>query len=251
MKKLFNSFFFGLQFLTRIPVPAYITPDATTAGNALIFFPLLGFLIGSLLFGVWRLLIACGIDNTFTGAVIIIAVETIVTGAFHLDGLADSFDALLSPGTDREKKLSIMKDSRIGVMGGTSLIITLLLKTALLSELLDNSMASVLIIYPAAGRWVQVALYTFSPYVRKDGIGLIFSKNAGPKTLFFATLWFIPCCIFISFSLIYIFLLIIIFLYLYRLYVHKSIGGITGDILGSATVLSELVFLIGSLFFRI
>lgn len=249
MKNLLAAAAFALQFLTRVPLPVSIEPQETTARKALIFFPLVGLIIGALLFGIWRLISASGKFNSFTTAIIIVAAEIIITGAFHLDGLADTFDAFLSSGTTTEEKLTIMKDSRIGVMGATALILSILLKTALLSELLELQAAAVLIIYPATGRWAQVAFYVISPYVRLEGIGHLFSKNADIKTLLFATLWLIPSYVVLSFPAVFIFILLIISLCGYRLYVHHQIGGITGDVLGSATVISEIVFLTGVVIF--
>ena len=251
MKDLFRSAIFAVQFLTRIPVLVSLELKDTTAGKSLMFFPLVGWLAGSLLFAMYWLINLTGEFSSFTIAMIIVTAETMLTGAFHLDGLADTFDAFLSRATTSEEKLSIMKDSRIGVMGATALILSLLLKTTLLSELFSIHAASVLIIYPAVGRWVQVVFYVFSPYVRKEGIGFMFAKTADIKTLILATFWILPAFAFLSFTFVYIIILLIIFFCAYRCYVHKHIGGITGDILGSATVLSEIVFLTGSVIFVI
>ena len=243
MKDLFHAYILAVQFLTRIPVPVSVEPNESTARRALMFFPLVGWLLGLLLFCLWWLIDLSGISSAFTAAAIIITAETILTGAFHLDGLADTFDAFLSSGTTREEKLSIMKDSRIGVMGATSLILSLLLKTALLSELIATNMELALIIYPIVGRWVQVALYVTCTYVREDGTGLMFAKAADQKTLLAATLLMLPyfALLFAPFTLV----VLILFIYWYRHYVRKLVGGITGDILGAVTVISEIVFLLG------
>jgi len=249
MKNLLHAAILAVQFLTRIPVPVSVEPEESTTGKALVLFPLVGWLLGSLLFALWWLLNASGKFNPFTASVIIVTAETILTGAFHLDGLADTFDALLSPGTSPEEKLSIMKDSRIGVMGATALILSLLLKAALLSELLEINMALAIVMYPVAGRWNQVALYVLSPYVRQSGVGKQFSIMADRKTLLLASIWLLPYFAFPVF--IFSFLFLILFTFGYRKYVHGHIGGITGDILGSATVLSEIFFLLGVVIFNL
>lgn len=243
MKKIIQPFIFAVQFLTRIPVPSSIPPDDGIARKALMLFPPVGLLIGCVLYAVWLGLSCMSGFNTLTVAVILIAVETVLTGAFHLDGLADTFDAFLSSGKTPEEKLAIMKDSRIGVMGCVALILALLLKIALLAGLLDHHSAAVLLVYPVAGRWAQVVAYVLSPYVREGGIGSIFARNADKSTLTAASLFLIPCFALPGFF--YAVLLLAVFLWLFRGYVHRQIGGITGDVLGSITVLSEIVLLAG------
>jgi len=243
MKKIIQPFIFSVQFLTRIPVKASVIPDENIAGKTLLVFPLAGWLIGSILYVLWWAVSFAPGFNSLSIAVILIALETVLTGAFHLDGLADTFDAFMSCGKTRDEKLAIMKDSRIGVMGCVALILALLLKTTLLAGLLEHHREAALLVYPVAGRWAQVVAYVVSPYVREGGIGSIFSKNADKTTLLAASFFLIPCCILPGF--LPAVLLLAIFLFLYRGYVHRQIGGITGDVLGSITVLSEIVLLAG------
>ena len=241
------AFTFTIQFLTRIPLRSFREPGAINAQKALVCFPLTGYLIGCLLFFVWYLLQPFFPFNTLVLAVLIVAAETIVTGAFHLDGMADTFDALLSPGTTVERKLEIMKDSRIGVMGATALIIALLLKIALIDEVLNRHHPAALLIYPALGRWAQVLFFYASPYLRAEGIGSMFARSADQGVLVRASLWLLPCLLFPSFYLA--FLLLIAVLLLYRRYIHGVLGGITGDVLGSAAIIAELTALLGILIF--
>lgn len=241
MKELFYSLIFAIQFLTRIPLAHKRAPEHIVIRRALALFPLVGFLIGGMLYILWRLLASLAQFNPYTIALIIVTGDVMITGAFHLDGLADTFDAFLSSQTTREQKLAIMKDSRIGVMGATALIISLLLKTALVGETLQRGLPSALLVYPALGRWAQVFFLYASPYVRESGTAHMFAQSVDGKTLARASLWLIPCLFFPSFYLI--FLLFLGALFLYRSYVHRKIGGITGDILGSASVISEIVVL--------
>ena len=247
MKDYFFAAVFALQFLTRIPVPGLIEPKETTAHKALICFPLAGWVLGFIAYAIWWLLNATGNFSPLTIAALLVTAETILTGAFHLDGLSDTFDAFLSSCKRREEKLAIMKDSRIGVMGAVALILTLIIKIALMKELLEHTLPAAVILYPVVGRWAQVAMYIFSPYVRESGIGLIFSRAADKKALAGATFLLLPCCA-LPFFLPAAFLAAAV-LWIFRGYVHKQINGITGDILGASTVISEIIFLLGIVIF--
>jgi adenosylcobinamide-GDP ribazoletransferase len=241
------AFKFSIQFLTRIPLRSPGGPDTVDLKKALICFPLTGYIIGCLLLFLWYLLRPFFPFNTLVLAALVVTAETIITGAFHLDGMADTFDALFSPGTTVERKLEIMKDSRIGVMGATALVISLLLKTALLDEVLNRHHPAALIIYPVLGRWAQVLFFYASPYLRADGIGSIFARSIDRTTLIRATLVLIPCLFFPSF--IPAFLLTLAALLLYRSYINRVLGGITGDVLGSAAIIAELAVLLAILIF--
>ena len=249
MKNYFFAFVFSIQFLTRIPIPVSVKPEKAVAGRALFFFPLAGWLLGSFFYCLWQIMESSGVFTPFTAAVIVITAEIIITGAFHLDGLADTFDAFMSPATTSEEKLSIMKDSRIGVMGAVALVLSLLIKSAFLYEAFSNNAGQVLLIYPVLGRWTQVACYFTSPYIRKGGTGHLFSQGMTGLIFLGSTLWLFPCLLLFFTPFIASFALMILFLACFRAYVHRHIAGITGDILGSATVLSEIVFIAGIVIF--
>ncbi len=247
MKKAILAPLFAVQFLTRIPVPMSIQPDTGIARYSLFFFPFVGWLLGAVLFSCWWLFINYGMCSPLLIAAVIVTLEAILTGAFHLDGLADTCDGFFSTHTQPDKKLEIMKDSRTGVMGVTALVLALMLKVLLLSEKATPFAAAVLFIYPVIGRWAQVFLFRVSPYVRKGGTGGLFSQGANTPVLVLSGLWLIPCLLSVTTALSL--LGVILFLFCFRWYSHAQIGGITGDTLGAATVLSELVFLFGCILF--
>ena len=134
-----------------------------------------------------------------------------------------------------------MKDSRIGVMGAVALVLALLVKITLAADIVTRGHSFIILLYPVIGRWSQVALCTFSPYVRTAGIVHLFSLAGDKKTLLFASLFLAP--FFILPGSAASLAGVAAFLFLYRRYVHRHIGGITGDVLGSASVLTEIIFL--------
>lgn len=241
MKEQLAALIFSIQFLTRVPLRYHVDATTISVRTSLFCFPMVGFFIGAVLFIVWYLLSMLTHFNGLTIAVIIVTIETIITGAFHLDGLADTFDALLSSGTTPEQKLTIMKDSRIGVMGAVALSLSLLLKIVFIGELIGHNLSAVLLIYPLVGRWTLVLFLFISPYLRASGTGNFLAQSIDRKTVISASLWLIPCLLVPSF--LFAFLVLLAALLLYRSYIHKNIGGITGDVLGSASVIAEIVIL--------
>jgi len=241
IKDYLQAFFVALQFLTRIPVPRSFDCEGL-AKKSLFFFPLTGWLIGGILYYAALLLFLSNRFGSLTSAVLIVILETFITGAFHLDGLSDSFDAFLSSGKNRDEKLAIMKDSRIGVMGAVAVVLSLILKISLLSEIIDSRSFFFIAAYPVMGRWSQLFLYATTPYVRKGGIGSLFARAAGTAVMISGFIWLLP--LFFSPVSAAGLLAIIIFLGLYRIYACNQISGITGDVLGSATVITEIIFLI-------
>jgi adenosylcobinamide-GDP ribazoletransferase len=241
MKTFYKALIFAIQFLTRIPIPVIVKPDERIARCSLILFPVVGWLVGGILYGLCTFILLAGSFSPLTIAVILVTAETLLTGAFHLDGLADSCDAFFSTARTPEKKLEIMKDSRIGVMGAVALVLSLLLKITLAADCVARGHSFILLFYPVIGRWAQVALCTFSPYVRTTGIVQLFSLACEKKTLLFASVFLAPFFILpgVATSLASV----AAFLFLYRRNVHLHIGGITGDVLGSASVLAEIIFL--------
>src|SRR5262244_646475 len=112
----------ALRFLTIIPIPGMPSMSEQSIARAIPLFPLAGAVIGALLIGLG---IACGaLWDAWVRAVAIVVGWGILTAGLHLDGLSDTFDAVMSWRT-RERKLEIMRDSRIGAMGALALIAVL------------------------------------------------------------------------------------------------------------------------------
>jgi adenosylcobinamide-GDP ribazoletransferase len=113
-----SAFRNALSFITIIPAGSW--NDEVPLGRVIALFPVVGFLIGIFLFLV-------GVLFPSMSCALALAVWVIVTGAFHLDGLADTCDALAF-GRDKEERLRIMKDSHIGTFGVVAVVLVLLLK---------------------------------------------------------------------------------------------------------------------------
>lgn len=156
----------AVEFLTRLPVPAGVGCEPDAMRRAVRHFPLVGALVGA--FGAALALAANAFWPPGVAAAFAVAGTLWLTAAFHEDGLADTFDALLGAAS-REKALAIMKDSRIGTYGAAALVLVLGLRVTLLAELLGRDVAgalAALVASHAAGRGAAVMLMASLPYAR-------------------------------------------------------------------------------------
>jgi adenosylcobinamide-GDP ribazoletransferase len=158
----------ALQYFTRLPMPSLRAFDATWLSQSVRYFPVAGWIVGGIGAGVLWL---CAQTLPIALAALLALVAMVaVTGAFHEDGLADTFDALLGA-TSRDRALMIMKDSRIGTYGAAALVVGLLLRIGLLAQMLRHDLllaAACLVAGHAAGRAGAVALMATLPYGGDD-----------------------------------------------------------------------------------
>jgi len=158
----------ALQFLTRLPVSLPGMPTPEQVGRSLLWYPLVGLLLGLLLWGAHLLL---GQASAVLQAAIILALWVGLSGGLHLDGLADTADAWVGGFADRERTLAIMKDPRSGPIAVVVLVLLLLLKFAALFTLLQAGQGIYLLLLPWLGRSLLPLLLATTPYVRVGGLG--------------------------------------------------------------------------------
>lgn len=264
------SFLLAVTFLTVIPLKRSAQYRHPAMGRAMLWFPAVGLLIGCATAGV-----LFGAGQVFPGILPpTIAVVFVVglTGALHLDGLADTFDGLFG-GRDRESRLRIMRDTGVGAYGTAAVACALLLKVGAVAALADARWLAGMAVrpygeWPAAwfgrerwvpvaavalapvwGRWVMTLAAGIGPYARKDGgTGAFFVESI---TVFHAgMLGLIP---------------FVLTVYLFdwqgavagaatglvagglMLWWRRKIGGVTGDTMGALGEVSELAFLLALL----
>ena len=155
-------FFTAVQFLTRCPVPARVGHDPAWLNQCVRYFPIVGALVGALGAGV--AIVASWWWSPVVAACMAVLTTVWATGAFHEDGLADTFDAL-GGAVPRERALVIMKDSRIGTYGAVALVLSLGLRISLVAAFLASdrtAAAHALVASHAMGRtgavWVMASL---------------------------------------------------------------------------------------------
>lgn len=237
---MIRGFIHQLQFMTAIPIPLNLKFDEDEFARAVIFFPLIGLIIGLPLAGVYFLLSL--LDARLAALSLAVVMEILVTGGLHLDGLADSFDGIFSY-RPRERILEIMRDSRIGTNGTLSLIVLLALKVILLYSIENLAFVPILLLMPLMGRTAAVWSIGLFGYAREGkGMGAAIVAKTGFKQIAISSV-LAAALISLVYSFHYIALLaaVIALSLLFSLYVKRKIGGITGDIIGAIIELSELI----------
>ncbi|MDV7498306.1 adenosylcobinamide-GDP ribazoletransferase [Acinetobacter baumannii] len=235
-----TPFWIALQFLTVLPIELKTIPTAQQNGRAILFYPLVGLIIGGILFLVTCIFVKL---PALLLAVIVLALWIWLTGGLHLDGLADTADAWVGGFGDKLRTLQIMKDPSCGPIGVLSLVIICLLKFALVYVLIEQHQSLFLICIPILGRVVPSILFLTTPYVREKGLGRSLTDHL-PKT----ASWIITGFVLLLplywewQGLIAIIGFLISLVYLRHVFI-KRIGGITGDTVGAAIEIGETVLI--------
>jgi len=184
-----TRFLLAFQFLTIMHVKTLDNVSDRDMGRSSAFFPLVGAVQGVLLSFSSFLLMKIFPPELTNGLLVLLLV--IMTAGLHLDGLADTFDAIASR-KNRAEKLAIMKDSAVGPFGVLSIVLVILLKYISLNALfLHSSLIAYyasLFLMPVLSRWAMVVAIFHTKSARQDGLGKIFIEQTGMKELFIATL---------------------------------------------------------------
>ena len=167
-----------MQFLTVLPIELKTIPTAQQNGRAILFYPLVGLIIGGILFLVTCIFVKL---PALLLAAIVLALWIWLTGGLHLDGLADTADAWVGGFGDKLRTLQIMKDPSCGPIGVLSLVIICLLKFTLIYVLIEQHQSLFLIYIPILGRVVPSIMFLTTPYVREKGLGRSLTEYL-PKT---------------------------------------------------------------------
>jgi len=235
MKHLLIAF----NLMTTLPFPASKNWQTGDSGRASVWYPFVGLIIGGLTWLMWM-----GASRLFSAPVagiLTLVVWVTLTGGLHLDGLADCCDGLLAS-TTIERRLEIMKDPRLGTFGGIGLVLTLLLKAAILSTLTPQTALGILLAASLA-RWCILPAGLL-PLARPSGMGADF--KAGFRNWFIAAGAVIPLALSIALGtrgLVSLAAGLIAAALVLRL-AKSRINGVTGDVFGMTVEVVEVVSLL-------
>ena len=235
------GFWIAIEFLTVIPLPFKREWKQKEIASSLIFFPVVGLLIGVLLF-----LVNWGLGEVFPAVVtaaLTLIVWVLISGAMHLDGLADCCDGF--GGSTPEKRLEIMKDSHTGAFGAVGICLLLLLKFAAIVSLPGDWLLGTFLLAPLLGSWAMVLSITAFSYARKSGAGLAFKQGATVQRLFIATIITLAAAILLAgWRGIVMMAIICLATLLLGILFKSRLGGLTGDTYGAVKEVNEAVVLI-------
>ncbi|MFJ3008185.1 adenosylcobinamide-GDP ribazoletransferase [Pseudomonas fluorescens] len=233
----------ALQFLSSLPIRLPGMPEPEQLGRSLLFYPLVGLLFGLIL---WVLNLALSGAPLLLHAALLLTVWVLLSGALHLDGLADSADAWLGGFGDRERTLTIMKDPRSGPIAVVTLVLVLLLKFCALLALIEQGHALMLLIVPLLGRAALLGLFLTTPYVRAGGLGQALADHVPRRAGWWVLGASALACLLIAgvTAIVALVVAFVGFVWL-RQVMMRRLGGTTGDTAGALLELLEMAVLVG------
>lgn len=175
----------ALEFLTPVRLTGSTSLPAAAIGRSSALFPFIGLLLGLVLIGIDRV-VTIVFPPAVVDALLVTALAT-VTGALHFDGLADTADGLFG-GHSRQRRLEIMRDSRIGSFGALAVALVVLLQWTALLVLAPPWRRPGLLLFPVLGRSAMVCALAAFPYAREEGLGTLFRRYVWPWPLLVAEL---------------------------------------------------------------
>lgn len=243
-----RSFYIALSFLTRIPTPIKGDVTQSQIGQSIVFYPLVGALMGLIFFLIAQITLFFSTDfSSDVLAAVLLIVWVLITGGLHLDGLADSADAWIGGQNDRERTLEIMKDPYCGPIAVAVIVLVLLLKWVALSQLLKTDYSAFLIVVPMLSRSVIIVLFMTTVYVRDSGLGTAFLDYMPEEKILWSVLFVSAIC-YLIFGGVFSMILVALSVVVLRIMMIKRIGGMTGDTLGASVEIAEAVALLGLVF---
>lgn len=245
---IINSFFIALSMYSRIPVPR-VDWEKENMRYAMCFFPMIGVVIGAVMYLAGWLLDKTSVGGLFRGVVFTL-IPIIITGGIHMDGFMDTMDALGSWG-DREKKLEILKDSHAGAFAILGMGCYLMWSVAVWSELPAEVLRVCGVSFVLSRALSGFSVVTF-PAARNSGLLKMFQDGAQKKVVR------ITMCLYVAAAVIMMAVMnaramtgavtgvMIAFLY-YIVMSRKQFGGVTGDLAGFFLETAELAMFTGIL----
>ena len=229
-----KSFLLMLSFFTRLPVKCEAYEEKIYI-KGIRYVPIIGLLIGLILYGISFLSLV--LDRPVVSLLLILC-YVILTGALHLDGLADTCDGIFS-GRERGRILEIMKDSQTGVYGVIAIGFWLVFYAVMLNYIPYEA----LILMPVVGKAAPILSANRADYIRQEGLGKIFAQNCKGVPLIMA--FVVPVIVCLLTNPYFLIAVAVAFLCVQLITnrLDKLIGGITGDTMGYVCEISQMVFL--------
>lgn len=239
-------FLAALQFLTIIPLPwrRQVSPEDLARSTG--YFPVVGLIIGLLLAGLnWLLgwFLPMAVVN-----VLLIVFLAVISGALHLDGLADTCDGIAG-GKTPEERWQVMRDSRVGSFGIVGVCCLLLVKYVSLNNVPQSLVMTSLVLMPVISRWAMVYAISVYPYAKPSGLGKVFKQGASWQMFAIATVITLVVAIGLArlANVTYFYLAglaiipgIWVIVVIMATYLKRKFSGLTGDTYGAINEVAEV-----------
>ena len=236
---MINDVKVAFAFLTRIPITH---KDEVSIQRSAIWFPFVGSVIG-----LFSGLVFVGLNELIPAtpaAALTLLFSILVTGGFHHDGLADTFDGLVG-GWNPEDRLRILKDSRHGTYGVLAIVLQLIIQFALLSALSPRIALLALISAHTLGRLVPIYFMLSPAAPSHEGMGATYARTVKGIHVLFATMLTVALLIpLIGLHFLFLGAIVAIVSLLFLFYVRRKIGGVVGDVLGASEQIAESLVLL-------
>jgi len=236
------SFLTALQFLTSIPVTIRREISPRHIGRSLIFFPVIGLIIGLILAGLsW--LVGLILPQAIVSA-LLLAFLALITGALHLDGFIDTFDGIAGH-KSVEERWRVMHDSRAGGIGIAAVALLLLIEYVSLNSIPISSLLVTLVLMTVISRWAMVYAIFVYPYARPSGLGKAFKERAGWLSFTIATIITLAIVLVLAqLSGFIIILCVWVIISVAAAYFKHKFSGLTGDTYGAINEVAEVSVII-------
>ena len=269
-----RAFFIGLQFLTRISIVEQKDWCEKDFADSVRYFPLIGLVLGIIYTAFAALLMSFLPQNGIllphhVVAAILLILPILLTGGLHCDGFMDTMDGLFS-GRSRERMLEIMKDSRVGANGVFAFVLLMIFDWSILLDLLQSAwLFPALFAMPIVSRLMMVVAISAFPYARPVGMGKAF-KDGGTKSVLYGAFFYTLILVFFPgvaadflgiipldaaglsswlLSMTAVIFATLLFTIFFASYATRHLGGLTGDVYGAITTLTETLVLLSFLVF--
>ncbi len=235
---MLRPFEIALQFLTTFKVRVDPAPSLLEVGQSAWAFPLVGAVIGAILTGAYVLL--AGHLPPILCAVVVVALWAVITGGLHLDGWTDCWDALPASVTP-ERRLEILKDSRLGTFGALGLFLLLIVKVGALAQ--TDFRPFMLFLAPVASRAIMVLAVYRSPH-RVEGMAALFLPGMNSRVVTWAAIIGLVLALIGGWHAIVAVGGAYVGALLFRRFAESRLSAINGDVIGAICELSEALVLL-------
>ena len=245
-------FLAALQFLTTIPIPRRREVSPEELGRSVGYFPVVGLIIGLILVGLnW--LFSLFLPPAVVNALLSVSL-VVISGALHLDGFADTCDAIAGHKTVKDR-WQVMRDSRTGSFGIVGIVLLLLVKYVSLNSIPETLLMTALVLMPVISRWAMVYAIFAYPSAKPSGLGKVFKQGASWPRLTMATLIALVVVLILAQLLVQvvvlaqlvslaIMFLIWVLTVAMAAYLKSKFSGLTGDTYGAINEVAEVGVLI-------